>query len=297
MDKKNTRKGSTRKAKEEGWLCQLCKVKFVDENAELLECEYCSERFCRPCLKMSKQEYQVFNNRSDCHWYCPPCEKKAMKNLKIERDIEERCKAYFEQYEQRLKELEEKIDSKPDVETVKQMIDESREEGAVGGDEAISREVKDNLEEYKDSMSRRNNIIIFKAEEATEKEPQERKAKDMDTVNALCEITKTDKNAVKNVSRLGKRETDKHRPLRVIFDGELNKGKFMANLKYLPDAENENLKQLSISHDMTKKEREEGSRLYKLAQKKNEENESGDYVYTLKGPYWDRRMVKVKKKD
>ena len=291
------RRGSTRKTKEDGWLCQLCKVKFQDEKAEMLECEYCCDRFCRPCLKMTKQEYQVFSNRTDCHWYCPPCEVKAVKSIKIEKDIEERCKAYFELYEQKLKELEDKIDSKPDVETVKQMIDDSKEEGAVGGDETIGKEVKDNLEEYKDSMSRRNNIIIFKAEEATDNEPEDRKAKDLGIVNALCEITEVDKNAIRNVSRLGKKVQNKHRPMRVIFDGELNKSKFMANLKYLPNAEDENLKQLSISHDLTKKEREDGTRKYKLAQEKNEQNKSGDFIYILKGPPWDRRMVKVKKKD
>ena len=43
-------------------------------------------------------------------------------------------------------------------------------------------------------------------------------------------------------------------PMRVIFEDEKAKGSLMANMKNLATAEDK-LKQLSITHDMTKKER------------------------------------------
>ena len=57
------------------------------------------------------------------HWYCPPCEGKAIKNIKIEQEIEERCKAYFKQYEQRLENLEQKMANKPDREEMTKLME------------------------------------------------------------------------------------------------------------------------------------------------------------------------------
>lgn len=262
------RRGSTKKGQEEGWTCKLCNQKFTDEKAELLECEYCSGHYCRGCLKLSQAEYKLLCKRSDLHWYCPPCEEKAMKNLKIEREIEDRCKAYFEKYESRLVKLEEMVAKKPDLEEVKTLVENSIVEGATGG-ECSNNYVNDKLEEYKDSMSRRNNVIIFKAEESTDNEPSKRKEIDQGVIEGLCRITGVSQEAVKNVTRLGKKkeDSDKPRPMRVIFDGEKSKSQFMANLKNLAEAE-EKFKQLSIVHDMTKKERQEGWEKYNQVKEK-----------------------------
>ena len=98
-----SRKGFLRNAGNEdgSWTCNLCNKTFADKKRELMECEYCAEHYCSKCLNLSAAEYKlhVFSKRSDLHWYCPPCEEKSMKNLKIEKEIEERCKEYFSKYE------------------------------------------------------------------------------------------------------------------------------------------------------------------------------------------------------
>ena len=114
------RRGSTKKQDlqeqvDEGWLCKLCDIMFTDDKAELLECEYCTGHFCRQCLKLSGQEYKLLGKRSDFHWYCPPCEEKAMRSLKIEKEIEERCKDYFSKYERRQSTRKFKIFTGPQV--------------------------------------------------------------------------------------------------------------------------------------------------------------------------------------
>ena len=69
------------------------------------------------------------------------------------------------------------------------------------------------------------------------------------------------------------------------------KGSFMAHVKNLATTE-DNLKQLSITHDMTKKERLQNRE--KLAEAKNknyvleENNQSVKYKYLVKGPPRDR---------
>ena len=77
------------------------------------------------CLNLTNAEYKLFNKRSDLHWYCPPCEEKTMKNIKIEKEIEDRCKEFFSKYENRLEALESEVRKKVDMSTGKDMIDES----------------------------------------------------------------------------------------------------------------------------------------------------------------------------
>jgi hypothetical protein len=47
---------------------------------------------------------------------------------------------------------------------------------------------------------------------------------------------------------------------------------------------------------MTKRERELNKEKVKQAKEKNDKNESGDYQYVVRGPPWERKVVKVKVK-
>jgi hypothetical protein len=222
-----------------------------------------------------------------------------MKNLKIEKEVEERCNKYFSKYEKRLDEMENKLDKKVELDEVKALIQENKESAATGGNDQDGT-LTSQLEEFKESMARKSNIIIFRAEESKKTEPKERKVEDIAIVNELCKITGTNKQTVKNVTKLGKKDVDSNnpRPMRVIFEDEKAKGSLMANMKNLATAEDK-FKQLSITHDMTKKERLQNKE--KLAEAKNknevleEDNQSVKYKYLVKGPPGDRRVVKVKK--
>jgi hypothetical protein len=178
-----------------------------------------------------------------------------MKNLKIEKEVEERCNKYFSKYEKRLDEMESKLDKKVDIDEVKALIEENKESVATGGNDQDGT-LTSQLEEFKESIARKSNIIIFRAEESKKPEPKERKVEDIIIVNELCKITGTNKQTVKNVTRLGKHNvySEIPRPMRVFFEDEKAKGSFMDNVKNLATAEDK-FKQLSITHDMTKKER------------------------------------------
>ena len=93
---------------------------------------------------------------------------------------------YFNLVEARLENLETKIDKMADIDQVKAMIEESKLDTASYGEG--TKEVNE-LEEYKESVARRNNIIIFKAKESDEIETDQRKTDDIMIVNELCKIT------------------------------------------------------------------------------------------------------------
>jgi hypothetical protein len=58
-----------------------------------------------------------------------------MKNLKIEKEVEERCNKYFSKYEKRLDEMVSKLDKKADLNEVKALIEENKESAATGGND------------------------------------------------------------------------------------------------------------------------------------------------------------------
>jgi preprotein translocase subunit SecD len=121
-----------------------------------------------------------------------------MKNLKIEKEVEERCNKYFSKYEKSLDEMENKLDKKVELDEVKALIQENKESAATGGNDQDGT-LACQLEEFKKNMARKGNIIIFRAEESKKTEPKERKVEDMAIVNELCKITGTNKQTVKNV--------------------------------------------------------------------------------------------------
>ena len=106
----------------------MCSIKFTEDKAEVLECEYSEKHFCRACVKLNSAEYKLLSKRSDLH-----CEEKGLKNLKIEKELEERCNDYFNLVEARLGNLESKIVKKADIDQVKAMIEESKLDTASGG--------------------------------------------------------------------------------------------------------------------------------------------------------------------
>lgn len=306
--KRKTSVSTSKGHSKSSWTCKTCEMVSSDDKAEMMECEVCAGHFCITCIGFSKEEYTFLTKRKDMHWYCPPCEGKAMKNIRVEQEIEERCKAYFEKYEERIAKLEESVAKKPDreeiqeliasktdVEKVKEIVDEKLK-GATGGENIEKTASSDKLDEFKDSMARRNNVIVFKAKELNDKDLEKRRAEDNEIVSELCKITGTEKNSVKNINRVGKRSEDpaKPRPMRIVFDGEASKSHFMSNLRNLAQAD-ERFKCMSIVHDMTKKERKDAYEMHKRAEELNNED-SGEYKYLLRGHPRDRRLVKVRKK-
>jgi hypothetical protein len=85
--------------------------------------------------------------------------------LKIEKEIEERCKGYFSKYETRLDALEQEVNKRADVPKVKELIEESLSGKARDGAEGQNH-ISEDIKEFSESEARRNNIIIFNVNES-----------------------------------------------------------------------------------------------------------------------------------
>jgi hypothetical protein len=66
---------------DESWTCETCKKMFDDDKAHVIECEWCSDKYCRQCVKIKASEYRFMSDRPDIHWFCEKCEKHVAINL------------------------------------------------------------------------------------------------------------------------------------------------------------------------------------------------------------------------
>lgn len=159
-------------------------------------------------------------------------------------------------------------------------------------------EAKEHIDEEKEKDKRRNNIIIYRMQEGTAQGFEARRKEDLglcqELVKDVLEIECND-DVILNVIRLGKREPTRVRPLLVVFKDAGIKNEVMEALGKLAEAEDK-FRMLSVSHDLTQKEREECKELVEEARHKQQQDNSGEWVYRVRGQPGDMKVVKLRKR-
>ena len=96
---------------------------------------------------------------------------------------------------------------------------------------------------------------------------------------------------VGKVIHLGKYEETKKRPLLISIETEEKRKELFQNLHMLRKAPDN----ISVTHDLTKKQREELKELMKEAKKKEENDQLGNYMYRVRSPPWGWFIKKINK--
>jgi hypothetical protein len=106
---------------------------------------------------------------------------------------------------------------------------------------------------------------------------------------------KFEETEIQKIFRLGKMSDDstKQRPVMVQFVDKMTKNYLINNLYYIKKT---SFKDIVISHDMTLKEREECKKLVEEAKIKESAEQSGDWIFRVRGPPGKMRVQKIKKK-
>ena len=223
--------------------------------------------------------------------------------MTCDKEIEERCSAFMAKMEKRLAKIEKNLGDKPNIIQVEELIDRKIEERLQKIDiasnqnqqqEITKESVTRQIREWNDRGTRLNNIIIYKA-------PEDENTTDVHKVqDILGQLeTNTTEIQIEKTIRLGKTteegtQANKIRPLKVVLKDKESKMKILKNANKLRLKE-EPYKLMSMSQDMTKQERERDMELYLEAKNLNSKNEGGpDHKYRVRGPAWDRRLVKLK---
>ncbi|XP_069109401.1 uncharacterized protein MCAP_0864-like [Argopecten irradians] len=282
---------------------------------ELLESrQRCEGHFCTKCLDKGDNEYAVLS-KSNAMWFCAPCRVHIEKNINNEKMIEQKCKEIMNEFETRITQIESELKNKCDENKVRDIIKEEMATGVNRETQSLSTEApktttntQEVLSELEDRKKRENNIICFGIEEQTSNEGSERKRKDEKTIRDIlsaCKLNKELLDSITKVVRLGKikkpesnakeNEDAKPRPILVSFGSIEDKKLFFKNIRELQTTKE--YKSVRISNDLTKTERENEAKLRDDANRMNtEKSQSGKYVFRVRGPPWDRKIVRQIKK-
>ena len=310
-------------SQKEPWKCEICRTAWSPSNDKMVECEFCALHYCIKCLRIKASEYTAIAN-TNCMWFCPPCKIKVEKQIVTEKEIEGRCEAYMAGFNDKIKELEQKIDCKCDRTEVPAIVSKYLEDNQYCKQDEIKaivqHEITNNtnnktpnpnnnelVKELKDSANREPNIVIYNMPEPNTNLKDEVIKQDLGLLTKLCdEICKIPfdaKTDITKIIRLGKKVPkpedagpeykEKNRPVLVSFAHVTKKEELMGTLGVLKEAEVP-FSQLGISHDMSKQERENNKKLLNEAKRLSDE-EQGNWVYKVRGPPWNLKIVKIKK--
>lgn len=154
--------------------------------------------------------------------------------------------------------------------------------------------IQEQEKESQDKDERATNVIIFRVKESNEKERKKREEADKTFIQGFIDEIGISDIGFDRITRLGKKEEGKDRPLRFRVEDLKQKAEIMDHLYRLREAEAPYSK-TSVRHDLTPSQREEFRELTKEARQQTSESEGFLFrVQCNKGPHWEPRIVKRK---
>ena len=233
-------------------------------------------------------------------------------------NIEDKCKEYTKKINEKLRSLEVDLQNKADTieidrlqrrienieKSIRKLGGEDKEDkpwSTITGtstkvEEVIQKSLKDRDIEERERQNRRKNIIVFGLPESDKPEPETRREEDIQKMVGLCrnickiDITSRD---VRRAVRLRKATENNERPLLIAMDEETKKQEIFLNLNKIRGAERP-FNKVVMTHDLAVRQREELKELIKEANQKEQQDETGSFMYRVRGPPWMWKIARNK---
>lgn len=234
--------------------------------------------------------------------------KNDIKFNKLERDMETLVETNVNTINSDIKEIKSKYVTKDDFEKkMREFIDKKKspiKQDAAGTSTSkidtlspntrMKVTVMKSTQEMAEKNDKKNNLIIRNIEERVTNNIDERDALDKDYILGVIQDTLKvnikPEDVVKN-TRLGIKDVDRKRPVRLCLTNTDIKDKIMTKLYKLRNTAADNL---SFAHDMTKLEQEEFRKLVDEAKKlENEDEDVGKKRFRVRGPPWKMQIVEL----
>lgn len=232
--------------------CGKCKG-TINDKIKALCCEFCSTWMCLDCTKVPETMYDLMLDKEvpNFLWSCDSCIhalptiKNIGKTLQGVKDEQVNCKTEIGRLNTKVEKLESSIDSK----------------------------VQEAIEEYREREARKSNIIVHNIPESKKQEAKDRLREDVQEVSSLiAEGLEIEEHvSITSAIRLGKRDEDKTRLLRVTLENVKTKRNILAKAKKL--RETEKWKQVFITPDLSPKERQKNKVLREELNRRIKEGE------------------------
>ena len=280
--------------------CTVCDAN-VNTSQKALQCDFCKLWQHQECSSINQTEYKLLQKGKSCiKWSCSICNdadealKQSGLGPKLDKILQETS-----EINQRLANFETRLIS---LENDRQTIAELERRVKIIENKDISNRQVDadsTLKFVRESQSREKNIVLFNCSESQASDNSSRKSDDAEKIlkvlNQGCEVDIHPQNLEK-VIRLGRRNDDDDsppRPLLVTLDSLGKKKEIMRNLFKLRDKHFD----VRINHDMTKAERENSKKLYMEAKRRQDSDASGNWIFKIRGPPWDLKIIRVKRRE
>lgn len=261
--------------------CGICK--FVTKDGEhALCCELCNTWYHAGCHKVPVAHYKVLEHR-EYVWVCKVCKPKFKKTLQSIDDLE--CK-YNEVIEENEKLKDEICNWQEKFQAMKgEIVDETlsmvRDTVMNEIQSKVEEKYQEREEKYREREEKerkKNNLVMYNLKESIAETAEERKKDDEQKCQHILAEAKTEQATVVNVIRMGKKQQGRTRPLLVKLENSNMKYDILKNAKNLKTTQQEWIKKVSITRDMTVREREESKRLYEQLKQKRNNGEEGWYI-------------------
>ena len=291
-------------------ICISCDAK-VKRNDEGLKCDSCERWFHIACEGVGKAAYKALKDHEELLWLCGGCKKENITYRNMRKEVEDLVDEKIKKMEEKMYiDIKEKIsgeilaemkaewmvevtrlktDLMQEVTSIKHKLDQigidistrpaAREEKVTV--EEVKSTVLQEMEEAEDRKRRACNVVIYNIPESTSDETDDRISEDTNWCLEMCEKTlevEVNREDIDNIIRLGKRTEngeDKPRPILLRLKNEKTKWEILGNAKKLRNANSQVIKKIGITKDMTKKEREENSKIRKELKEKQDRGEKG----------------------
>lgn len=253
--------------------CTQCS-KMVSEKG--LQCSFCDNWYCNPCTDLSEAVLKSLDNTPEClMWFCRAC-LTALPGLKKLLIRVTACETEHESMNRRLEKLEQK---EQELQLKSSELEEKVNSVSSGqsGTENVIQNSNSNISEVIDSVlmektdreKRKLNLIAFNMPECDKQSSLARREDDLLSLRELFFSTlNVDSDIeISDPVRLGKRidtnsdESDKPRPLRFKVVDTESKNISLKASKYLRSSNDEAKKQVYVTPDLTKKQRDEAYNL------------------------------------
>ena len=268
--------------------------KHVGKHDKSVECSLCNQWVhfeCEPDL--TEETYKVLctakkaNARCMLYWTCSSCTAYATK-----------FNSSILELNARLSKVEGQVDvNSKDIESIKDDIDKMQDKIDTASGQCTAEDPSAKIfSELRDRESRKNNVILHNVSEPTGKNKEERQEEDKEEFEAICEkigVVIDNNSDCKFMTRLGKFNSEKSRPLLVGMKNTDKKNEILENARKL---KNENMPDVKIVCDLTKQQRQEESDLKIEATKKNDqlsEEDKKNYEFQVVGRRGERRIARV----
>ena len=147
------------------------------------------------------------------------------------------------------------------------------------------------VSEIEERAKRSSNVMLFNLKESGES-AEEIKRDDEAKLKEIARIMGTKFEALKAI-RIGKKETGKTRPLKVIFQSRAERNAVLAKAKNLGTSNEEMAKNLVIKMDLTPKQRQEEKQLLSERNKRRNKETSQMHTWIIRSG----KILRIKKKD